>query len=84
MKIKNPVIMKEIELTEKERGELEVAVLIIDALYNILYNEKVEELITEMDGVNTGNISKKELSSIGKLLERILYADILCIKSEEE
>lgn len=73
MKVKNPVIMKEIELTEKEKEALQNAINIIDKLYNtIVYG--IEE------DVNCGCISKEKLYEIGEILEEILCADVLYIK----
>lgn len=83
MEIKSS-IMKEIELTEKEEGELQRAATLIDTLYNIVSGVDAEELIVEMDGVNAGNIPKEELYEIGETLEKILFADVLYTKTEEE
>lgn len=82
MKIKNPIIMKEIELTEKEKGALEVATLLIDAIYNTVCGTATEELSIEMESINCDGISKEKLYEVGEILEKILRADVLYTKSE--
>ena len=80
MKVKNPVIMKEIELTEKEKEELQNAIDIIDELYNtIVYGIEVEELAIRIGNVDC-DISKEKLYEIGEILENILCADVLYTK----
>ena len=80
MKVKNPVIMKEIEFTEKEEKELQNAINIIDELYNTVCGIDAEELFVEMEGVKCDCISKEKIYEISEILESILYADVLYTK----
>ena len=80
MKVKNPVIMKEIEFTEKEEKELQNAINIIDELYNTVCGIDAEELFVEMEDVKCDYISKEKIYEIGEILESILYADVLYTK----
>ena len=80
MKVKNPIIMKEIEFTEKEEKELQNAISIIDELYNTVCGIDAEELFVEMEAVKCDCISKEKIYEIGEILESILYADVLYTK----
>ena len=80
MKVKNPVIMKEIELTEKEEEELQNAIDIIDELCNTVRDTGTEELFVETEGTCCGCISEENLYEVGEMLEKILYADVLYTK----
>lgn len=80
MKVKNPVIMKEIEFMEKEEKELQHAISIIDELYNTVCGMDAEELFVEMEDVKCDCISKEKIYEIGEILESILYADVLYTK----
>ena len=80
MKVKNPIIMKEIEFTEKEEKELQNAISIIDELYNTVCGIDAEELFVEMEDVKCDYISKEKIYEIGEILESILYADVLYTK----
>lgn len=82
MKVKNPVIMKEIEFAEKEEEELKNAIDIIDELYNVVSDTNAEELSVEIEGINCDSISKEKLYEIGEILEKILCADVLYTKLE--
>ena len=61
MKVKNPIIMKEIEFTEKEEKELQNAINIIDELYNTVCGIDAEELFVEMEDVKCDCISKEKI-----------------------
>ena len=80
MKVKNPVIKKEIEFTEKEEKELQNAISIIDELYNTVCGIDVEELFVEIEDFKCDCISKEKIYEIGEILESILYADVLYAK----
>ena len=80
MKVKNPVIMKEIEFTEKEEKELQNAINIIDELYNTVCGIDAEELFLEIEDFKCDSISKEKIYEIGEILESILYADVLYTK----
>ena len=80
MKVKNPIIKKEIEFTEKEEKELQNAIDIIDELYNTVCGIDAEELFVEMEDVKCDYISKEKIYEIGEILESILYADVLYTK----
>ena len=80
MKVKNPVIKKEIEFTEKEEKELQNAINIIDELYNTVCGIGTEELFVEIEDFECDCISKEKIYEIGEILESILYADVLYTK----
>lgn len=80
MKVKNPVIMKEIEFAEKEEKELQHTISIIDELYNTVCGMDAEELFVEIEDVKCDCISKEKIYEIGEILESILYADVLYTK----
>ena len=80
MKVKNPIIKKEIEFTEKEEKELQNAISIIDELYNTVCGIDTEELFVEIEDFKCDCISKEKIYEIGEILESILYADVLYTK----
>ena len=80
MKVKNPIIKKEIEFTEKEEKELQNAISIIDELYNTVCGIDAEELFVEIEDFKCDYISKEKIYEIGEILESILYADVLYTK----
>lgn len=80
MKVKSPVIKKEIEFTEKEEKELQNAISIIDELYNTVCDIDAEELFIEIEDVKWDCISKERIYEIGEILESILCADVLYTK----
>lgn len=80
MKVKNPIIIKEIEFSEKEEEGLRNAIIMINNLYNTVCDADAEELSIEIENVNCECISKGKLYEIGEILGSILYADVLYTK----
>ena len=80
MKVKNPVIMKEIEFTEKEEKELQNVIDIIDELCNTVRDAGAEEFFVETEGIRCECISEENLYEVGEMLEKILYAGVLYTK----